>query len=91
MKRIHSIIAPLLVAAGSLRTLGNIGANQIPTLPGSSILTPIYNFLMSLNPFILIILGVVVFFVGKLAKFVGIVLVILGAIHLLLPYLSHVI
>jgi len=84
-------MAPLLLAAGSLRTLGNVGTSQLPTLPGSSILTPIYTFLISLNPFILIILGLVVFFVGKLAKFVGIVLVILGAIHLLLPYLSRVV
>ena len=87
----HSITAPLLLAIASLRTPGDIGANQLPTLPSSSILTPIYTFLMSLNPFILIILGLVVFFVGKLAKFVGIVLVILGAIHLLLPYLSRVV
>jgi outer membrane protein assembly factor BamB len=55
---------------------------------GSS--SKIYEF-DSLNPFILMILGLVVFFVGKLAKLVGIILIILGAIHLLLPYLSHVI
>ena len=80
-----------LLGIGFCGTVFGIDANQLPSVPGSSILAPIYTFLMNLNPFILIILGLVVFFVGKLAKFVGIILVILGVIHLLLPYLSHVI
>jgi len=73
--------------------LGNTGAYQTPALPSlssSSFLSPIYSFLINANPFILIILGGVVFFAGKLAKFVGIVLVILGLISLLFPYLLKV-
>jgi hypothetical protein len=67
---------------------------QVPTsVPSSasSILKAIYDFLVSANPFILIILGVVIFFAGKLAKFVGIILVILGIIHLALPYIMKII
>jgi hypothetical protein len=86
MNRTLSVIAPLL-AAGSARILADGGAYQIPTTPSSSILNPIYSFLVSVNPFILIILGVVVFLAGKLAKFVGVVLVMLGLVDLLLPYL----
>jgi hypothetical protein len=50
-------------------------------------LKTIYSFLVNGNPFILIILGVIVFLAGKLAKFVGIVIIILGLVHLVLPYL----
>ena len=56
----------------------------------SSILDAIYKSLVSANPFILIILGIVIFFAGKFAKVVGIILVLLGLIYLLLPYLSNI-
>jgi len=42
------------------------------------------------NPFILIILGVILFFAGKLAKFIGVIIIILGVI-LFLPYLLRVV
>jgi hypothetical protein len=44
-----------------------------------------------MNPFLLIIVGVIVFFAGKLAKFVGVVVIILGLIDLLFPYLLRVV
>jgi len=59
---------------------------QASTSP-SAILKTIYEFLISGNPFILIVLGIILFFAGKLAKVVGIVIIILGLIHLALPYL----
>jgi hypothetical protein len=49
---------------------------------------PVFSFFLSLNPLILVILGVIVFFAGKLAKFVGIVIVILGVLDFLFPYLT---
>jgi len=47
----------------------------------------IYSFLATLNPIILIVVGVVLIFASKLAKFVGAVCTILGVILLLLPFL----
>jgi len=47
----------------------------------------VYQFLIHLNPIILIIVGVVLFFASKLAKFIGILCVIAGIILLLLPYI----
>jgi drug/metabolite transporter (DMT)-like permease len=46
-----------------------------------------YQWLLTLNPIVVIILGVIVFFAGKLAKWVGIIMVIVGIIFLALPYL----
>jgi uncharacterized membrane protein HdeD (DUF308 family) len=46
-----------------------------------------YQWLLTLNPIVMIILGIIVFFAGKLAKFVGIILVIVGLVFLALPYL----
>jgi len=80
-----------MIASGILGKLNEILLGyvlQIPTsVSSSSILKSIYDFLVNANPFILIILGVVIFFAGKLAKFVGIIIIILGLIHLALPYL----
>jgi len=44
-----------------------------------------------MNPLLLIIVGGVVFFAGKLAKFVGIVIVIIGVAEFLFPYLLRVV
>lgn len=56
-----------------------------------SILGSAYSFLVTLNPIVLIILGVVVFFAGKLAKWVGIIMIIVGVIFLALPFILGVI
>jgi multidrug transporter EmrE-like cation transporter len=50
-----------------------------------------YAWLLTLNPILLIILGVVVFIAGKLAKWVGIIMIIVGIIFLALPYILHLI
>ena len=86
MTGILSAISSLL-RGDFARSLGNAGPYQLAPLPSSIMANPIISFFFSLSPFILIILGVVVFFAGKLAKFVGIVIVILGLVELLLPYL----
>lgn len=44
----------------------------------------IYNFLISFNPIVLLILGVILILAAKLAKFVGIILIIIALIGLLL-------
>jgi len=54
-------------------------------------ISAVLSFLAQLNPIILIVVGLVLIFASKLAKFVGIVCVILGAILLCLPYLLAVI
>jgi drug/metabolite transporter (DMT)-like permease len=50
-----------------------------------------YTWLLTLNPIVVIILGVVVFVAGKFAKWVGIIMIIVGAIFLALPYLLHLV
>lgn len=51
----------------------------------------VYQFLVHLNPIVLIILGVVVFFAGKFAKFIGIIAILVGAVLLVLPYMLRLI
>ena len=51
----------------------------------------VYQFLIHLNPIILIIVGAVLFFASKLAKFIGIICAVVGVILLLLPYLLRMI
>jgi hypothetical protein len=58
---------------------------QLPAT--GSTLKGVYDFLVSFNPVILIVLGVILLVAGKFAKFVGIVLIIIAVIHLLLMYL----
>ena len=50
-------------------------------------ITAIYSFLAHLNPIILIVVGVILIFASRLAKFVGVVCTILGAVLLLMPFL----
>jgi multidrug transporter EmrE-like cation transporter len=50
-----------------------------------------YAWLLTLNPILLIVLGVIVFIAGKLAKWIGIIMVIVGIIFLALPYILHLI
>jgi hypothetical protein len=63
---------------------------QITPLPSSVMANPVISFFFTLSPLILIILGVVVFFAGKLAKFVGIAIAISGLVELLFAYLTRV-
>jgi uncharacterized membrane protein len=80
------MIAPLL-GVGLLRVLNEIGVNQSATSMANSAVT----WLLALNPLLLIILGIVVFIAGKLAKWVGIIMVIIGVVLLALPYVMHLI
>jgi uncharacterized membrane protein len=50
-----------------------------------------YAWLLTLNPILLIVLGVIVFIAGKLAKWIGIIMIIVGIIFLALPYILHLI
>ena len=76
------MIASLLVAS-IVRVLNEIGVNQT----AGSMASSAYTWLLTLNPILLIILGVIVFFAGKLAKWIGILMVIVGVIFLVLPYI----
>ena len=81
-----SMIASLLVAS-IVRVLNEIGVNQT----AGSMLNSAYTWLLTLNPILLIILGVIVFIAGRLAKWIGIIMVIVGVIFLALPFLLHLI
>ena len=76
-----SMIASFLVAS-IVRVLNEIGVNQT----AGSMANSAYTWLVTLNPILLIILGVIVFIAGRLAKWIGIIMVIVGVIFLVLPY-----
>jgi len=80
------MIASLLVAS-IVRVLNEIGVNQT----AGSMVNSAYTWLLTLNPILLIILGVIVFIAGRLAKWIGIIMVIVGVIFLVLPYILGVI
>jgi protein-S-isoprenylcysteine O-methyltransferase Ste14 len=65
-----------------VRVLSEIGVNQT----AGSMVNSTYAWLVTLNPILLIILGVIVFIAGKFAKWIGIIMVIVGVIFLVLPY-----
>ena len=72
-----------LVVASVVRVLSEIGVNQT----AGSMVNSAYAWLVTLNPILLIILGVIVFIAGRLAKWIGIIMVIVGVIFLALPYI----
>ena len=76
------MIASLLVAS-IVRVLSEIGVSQT----AGSMVNSAYTWLVTLNPILLIILGVIVFIAGRLAKWIGIIMVIVGVIFLVLPYI----
>jgi hypothetical protein len=80
------MIASFLVAS-IVRVLSEIGVSQT----AGSMVNSAYTWLVTLNPILLIILGVIVFIAGKFAKWIGIIMVIVGAILLALPYILGVI
>jgi hypothetical protein len=80
------MISSLLVAS-IVRVLNEIGVNQT----AGSMVNSAYAWLVTLNPILLIILGVIVFIAGKFAKWIGIIMVIIGVILLALPFLLHLI
>ena len=80
------MISSLLVAS-IVRVLTELGVNQT----AGSMVNSAYTWLVTLNPILLIILGIVVFIAGKFAKWIGIIMVIVGIIFLVLPYILGVI
>jgi multidrug transporter EmrE-like cation transporter len=86
MNKVYSMIAPLL-GVTLFRTLNELGVNQA----AGSMVSSAYTWLLTLNPIVVIILGVIVFIAGKFAKWVGIIMIIVGIIFLALPYLLHLI
>ena len=80
------MITSLLVAS-IVRVLDEIGVSQ----SAGSMVNSAYAWLVTLNPILLIILGIIVFIAGRLAKWIGIIMVIVGVIFLALPYILGVI
>jgi hypothetical protein len=80
------MISSLLVAS-IVRVLSELGVSQT----AGSMVNSAYAWLLTLNPLMLIILGIIVFIAGRLAKWIGIIMVILGIIFLILPYILGVI
>ena len=87
LSKIFSMVAPLL-GLSMVRFLNEIGVNQ---QTASSMANSAYAWLLTLNPIVVIILGIVVFFAGSLAKWIGVIMVIVGLIFLALPYLLKII
>ena len=86
MSKIYSMIAPLL-GVSLFRILNEIGVNQSATSMANSA----YAWLLTLNPVIVIVLGVIVFIASKFAKWIGIIMIIVGVILLALPYVLHIV
>ena len=86
MSKIHFMMAPLL-GVSLVRMLNEIGVNQT----AGSMASSAYQWLLTLNPIVVIILGVIVFFAGKLAKWVGVIMVIVGIVFLALPYVLRLV
>jgi hypothetical protein len=80
------MIGSLLVAS-IVRVLTELGVSQT----AGSMVNSVYTWLLTLNPLMLIILGIIVFIAGRLAKWIGIIMVIIGVIFLILPYILGVI
>jgi hypothetical protein len=80
------MIASFLVAS-IVRVLSEIGVSQT----AGSMVNSAYTWLVTMNPILLIILGVIVFIAGRLARWIGIIMVIIGVILLALPFLMHLI
>ena len=80
------MIASFLVAS-IVRVLNEIGVNQT----AGSVASSAYTWLLTLNPILLIILGIIVYVAGRLAKWIGVIMVIVGVIFLVLPYILGVI
>ena len=80
------MIGSLLVAS-IVRVITELGVNQT----AGSMVNSAYTWLLTLNPIMLIILGIIVFIAGKLARWIGIIMVIIGVILLALPYILGVI
>ena len=76
-----------MLVASIVRVLSEIGVSQT----AGSMVNSAYTWLVTLNPILLIILGVIVFIAGRLAKWIGIIMVIVGVILLALPFLMHLI
>jgi hypothetical protein len=72
-----------LVVAGIVRVLNGMSVNQT----AGSMVNSAYAWLLTLSPIMLIILGVIVFIAGRFAKWIGIIMVIIGVILLALPYI----
>jgi len=86
MNKIYSMIAPLL-GLSLFRILNEIGVNQSATSMANSAVT----WLLALNPIVLIILGIIVFIAGKFAKFIAVIMIVVGIILLALPHLMGLI
>ena len=70
-----------------LNHISAISASQVPG-SSSSMLNSAYKWLASFNPIVLIIIGIIAFFAGAFSKLIGLVLVIVGIVLLILPYLG---
>ncbi|HLC39943.1 MAG TPA: hypothetical protein VJJ76_03665 [archaeon] len=56
----------------------------LPSFPyGITSLKDIYNFSSSINPFVLLILGIILFVVAHLSKYVAIILIIFAVIQII--------
>lgn len=90
MKKIIAILFILLFvnSAYAQNVTNQTTTSTTTTTPFLPTLTGIYSFFVSINPYLLIILGVVLVLASKLARFVGIVLIIFALIHILFMFLK---
>jgi len=84
MKKILVLFALLFfVNVVFAQNITNTSSTTTATPSFTDTLKGIYSLLLSVNPILLLILGVILILVAKLAKFVAIVLIIIAIIHLI--------
>jgi hypothetical protein len=85
MKKIIAVLTILFlvnsVYAQNVTNQTTSTTSSIVLPPAASTLKGVYDFLVNINPVILIVLGVVLILASHLGKFVGIVLIIIALIH----------
>ena len=77
------LLLPITIAADANQTNTSTTIQQ-PTSSVISTLKWIYDFLISINPILLLILGIILLLASKFARFVAIILIIVAVIHILL-------
>ncbi len=75
------LIAPSIVFAQESNETVNVPKNET-SIPFIGTLRGVYDFLVQVNPILLLVFGGVLVLVSKFARWVGIILIIIALIHL---------
>ena len=79
------LFLPAIIFAQANETTTTTTGTPLPSFPyGVSSLKDVYNFFSSINPFLLLIVGVILLVLSHLGKYIAIVLIIFALIQIIL-------